>query len=46
MRALRCFKIHTQIPHAKTCNEIFDWWKKRWAEQRFAYLTENNKLKS
>ena len=38
--------IPNPIPHAKTCNEIFDWWKKRWAEQRFTHLTKNNKLKS
>ena len=38
--------IPNPIPHAKTCTEIFDWWKKRWAEQRFTHLTKNNKLKS
>lgn len=36
--------IPNPISHAKTCNEIFDWWKKRWAEQRFNHLTKNNKL--
>jgi len=38
--------IPNPIPHAKTCNEIFDWWKKRWAEQRFTHLTKNNKVKA
>jgi len=37
--------IPNPIIEAKTCNEIFDWWKERWANQRFAHLEKNNKLK-
>ena len=37
--------VPNPITKAKTCIEIFDWWKNRWAKQRFTHLENNHKLK-
>ena len=32
------------INELKNINEIYDWWNKRWAQQRYNNLLKNNRL--
>lgn len=34
------------IPYAKTVDEITEWWKSRWAIQRFTHLQQTERVKS
>lgn len=38
--------IPDSISYAKSVYEIGEWWKERWAKQRYQHLYKNNKLKS
>jgi len=48
-RDFLCGKINIEpnpIPAAKTVDEICEWWKTRWAKQRYTHLSNTKRIRT